>query len=79
MLTLRKRTQTQGAPARGGGGGELGSLFVLTILAIVTSRREKRATSRSFRKWRDQNNPFFQRFSTSFDVLTTNTSPLDPV
>ena len=35
-----------------GGGGELGSLFVRTILAIVTSRREKRATSRSFRKWR---------------------------
>ena len=28
---------------------------------------------------RDQNNPFFQRFSTGFDVLTTNTSPLDPV
>ena len=27
---------------------ELGSLFVLTILAIVTSRREKRATWRSF-------------------------------
>ena len=22
---------------------------------------------------------FFQRFSTGFDVLTTNTSPLDPV
>ena len=35
-----------------GGGGELGSLFVRTILAIVTSRRVKRATSRSFRKWR---------------------------
>ena len=35
-----------------GGGGDLGSLFVRTILAIVTSRREKRATSRSFRKWR---------------------------
>ena len=33
-----------------GGGGELGSLFVRTILAIVTSRREKRATSRSFSK-----------------------------
>ena len=32
--------------------GELGSLFVRTILAIVTSRRESRATSRSFRKWR---------------------------
>ena len=28
---------------------------------------------------RDQNNPSFQMFSTSFDVLTTNTSPLDPV
>ena len=28
---------------------------------------------------RDQNNPFFRRFSTGFDVLTTNTSPLDPV
>ena len=28
---------------------------------------------------RDQNNPFFQRFLTDFDVLTTNTSPLDPV
>ena len=25
------------------------------------------------------NNPFFQRFSTGFDVLTTNPSPLDPV
>ena len=25
------------------------------------------------------NNPFFQWFSTGFDVLTTNTSPLDPV
>ena len=23
--------------------------------------------------------PIFQRFSTGFDVLTTNTSPLDPV
>ena len=34
------------------GGDELGSLFVRTILAIVTSRRENRATSRSFRKWR---------------------------
>ena len=34
------------------GGGELGSLFVRMILAIVTSRREKRATSRIFRKWR---------------------------
>ena len=31
------------------GGGELGSLFVRMILAIVTSRREKRATSRIFR------------------------------
>ena len=29
--------------------------------------------------YHDQNNPFFQRFSTGFDVLTTNTSPLDPV
>ena len=28
---------------------------------------------------RDQNNPLFQMFSTGFDVLTTNTSPLDPV
>ena len=27
----------------------------------------------------NQKNPFFQRFSTGFDVLTTNTSPLDPV
>ena len=26
-----------------------------------------------------KNNPFFQRFSTGFDVLTTNTTPLDPV
>ena len=26
-----------------------------------------------------QNNPFFERFSTGFDALTTNTSPLDPV
>ena len=25
------------------------------------------------------NNPLFQMFSTGFDVLTTNTSPLDPV
>ena len=25
------------------------------------------------------NNPFFQWFSTGFDVLATNTSPLDPV
>ena len=43
-------TKTQGRHSAGG--DELGSLFVLTILATVTSRREKRATARSFRKWR---------------------------
>ena len=38
--------------SQGHQGGELGSLFVRTISAIVTSRREARATSRSFPKWR---------------------------
>ena len=36
----------------GGGGGELANLFVPMSLAIVTSRREKRASLSSFRKWR---------------------------
>ena len=35
-----------------GGGGELANLFVFMSLAIVTSRREKRASLSSFRKWR---------------------------
>ena len=49
---FRQSTRQPRLPTRRGtGGGELCSLFVPMILAIVTSRRGKRATSRSFRKW----------------------------
>ena len=46
------RSETKIEPDLRLGGGELGSLVVPMILAIVTSRTENRATSRSFRKWR---------------------------
>ena len=42
------------APLTGGGGGELANLFVQMSLAILTSRREKRASLSSFRKWRSR-------------------------
>jgi len=32
-----------------------------------------------YRMCNEKRRNFFQRFSTGFDVLTTNTSPLDPV